>query len=271
MEEILDYLPESARLLDLGSHEGSYPADAYPHLTVHVDIARPWGSAGCFVQADAAALPFRSQVFDAVILNHSLEHFTRLKPALQQIGRVVKREGAVFVAIPDATTLADRLYRKLFRNAGGHVNLFDSPADLAKTLSWYFGLPHVATRTLCCSFPFLNRRNTADPGLGREMRFRGLPERPLALFTGALRLLDRRFHTRTSVYGWALYFGRIPEAIQPTPRTNVCVGCGQGHPSEWLLQLGLVRRKWKLLDYYHCPGCGAANVYTRDGDFPYLV
>lgn len=254
-------------MLDLGSRDGSFPAQAYALRTVRVDISEALGSSGRLVRADAACLPFAARSFDAAILNHSLEHFVRWKRAAQEVGRVIKREGAVFVAVPDATTFADRLYRKVYRDAGGHVNLFDCPAELAKTLAWYFGLPHVATRTLYCSFPFLNRRNTTDPTLARQMRFRGLPERSLALFTGALRALDRRFHTRAGVYGWGLYFGRVPEPIDLTPRTNVCIHCGQGHPSDWLAQLGLVRRRWNWFEYYHCPGCGAGNVYTRDADF----
>jgi ubiquinone/menaquinone biosynthesis C-methylase UbiE len=48
-----------------------------------------------------------------------LEHFSRLKPALQEIGRVVSRDGAVCVAVPDPRTITDRLYRKLCAGAGG--------------------------------------------------------------------------------------------------------------------------------------------------------
>ena len=268
MEEILDHLPPGARVLDLGAYHGSFPDGTYPLQTVRVDLLPPAPRPGA-VQADASLLPFRARTFDAVILNHSLEHFARLKPSLQEVGRVVKQDGAVFVAVPDATTFADRLYRKLFRDRGGHVNLFGSHADLAKMLSWYFGLPHVATRTLLCSYPFLNCRNTAAPGMRRQTRFRGLPEGLLALLTGAFRLLDRRAGLRSSVYGWALYFGRIPQAVDPAPRTNVCVRCGQGHPSDWLARIGLVRRRWGL-DCFSCPACGASNVYTRDGDFASL-
>lgn len=265
MHEILDHLPAGARVLDLGARDGSFPAEEYGRfLTVRVDLNRPGGTAGRLVQADAAHLPFRSRTFDAAILNHSLEHIARLKPALQETGRVVKRQGAVYVAVPDASTLADRLYRKVYRHAGGHVNLFDSAGDLAKMLSWYFGLPHVATRTLCCAFAFLNRRNTRSSALRQELRFGGMPERLLALLTGALRALDRRFHTRTTVYGWALYFGAVGEPVDPTIRTNVCIRCGQAHPAQWLRDLGLVRTKWKQLDYYHCPACGAPNLYSRD-------
>jgi len=270
MHEILDHLPPQARVLDLGSHTGSFPAEAYRFVTVRVDIETPGPGARALVQADAARLPFRSRTFDAVILNHSIEHFDNLKRALQEVGRVVKRDGAVFASVPDATTIGDRVYRKVFRDVGGHVNLFNSPVKLAKMLSWYFGLPPVATRTLCCSFSFLNRRNTTSRAVRRQMRFRGLPEWLLALFTGALRSLDRRFQTRASVYGWAFYFGRVPEPVLPEPYTNVCIRCGQGNPSDCLVEHRIVRKRWKLLDYYDCPACGAANVYTRDLDLGHL-
>src|SRR5712692_1376907 len=147
MHEILDHLPAEARVLDLGSHTGSFPAEAYRFVTVRVDIATPGPGANSLVQADAASLPFRSRTFDAVILNHSIEHFDNLKRALQEVGRVLKREGAVFASVPDATTMGDRVYRKVYLDAGGHVNLFNSPVKLAEMLSWYFGLPHIATRT----------------------------------------------------------------------------------------------------------------------------
>ena len=215
-----------------------------------------------FVQADAVHLPFRSRTFDAVILNHSVEHFVNLKPALQEIGRLIKHNGAAFVAVPDARTLTDRIYRKLFRNSGGHVNLFDSSSELETMLSWYFGLPHIATRTLFSSFSFLNRNNTRDSAVRCQMRFRGLWEPILALATATTRLLDRWFNTRTGVYGWAFYFGSAGEPIELQPLANVCVRCGQAHPSQVLDKAGRVRRL--LVSSYQCPDCDAFNIFFRD-------
>lgn len=268
MHEILDHLPEGAAVLDLGSRNGSFPAADYPRLVVVRADIKPGPSGGRFVQADATSLPFASRSFDAVILNHSLEHFVKYKAALQEIGRVVKREGAVFVAVPDARTLADRIYRKVYVDAGGHVNLFDGDVELAKTLAWYFGLPHVATRVLCSSLVFLNRRNTRDRMVRKQLRLPAMGEPWLAALSGILRLVDRLFHTRASVYGWAFYFGSVPETVDPLPRTNVCVRCGQAHPSGWLVEGGLVRRQWPRV--YKCPDCGATNWYTRDEDFTRL-
>jgi SAM-dependent methyltransferase len=258
--EILECLREGALVLDLGSREGSYTDGTYPVRTVHLDIGVPQNRQGVFVQADAARLPFAARTFDAVILNHSLEHIRELKPALQEVGRVVRRDGAVFVAVPDATTFSDRVYRKVYRNLGGHVNLFDSATRLERMLAWYFGLPHVATRTLHTSMSYLNRRNTSEAVRLRQVRFAGLPETVLALVGAVARWMDRRFGSRLSVYGWAFYFGRIEQAVDTTPLENVCIRCGQAFTGEELKQRGLERRL--LVTSYRCAGCGARNIFT---------
>jgi SAM-dependent methyltransferase len=263
LHEILEHLRHDARVLDLGCRDGSFSADAYAFLTVRVDLNRTRATTTAFVQADAVRLPFRSRTFDAVILNHGLEHFVHLKPALQEIGRVVKREGAAFVSVPDARTITDRIYRKLFRNSGGHVNLFDSPAELEKMLAWYLGLPHVATRTLFSSLSFLNRRNTRDPGVRAQMRFGGFFEPVLLLLCAAMRLADRFRAARIGVYGWAFYFGSVGEAVDVQARTNVCIRCGQADLSQALEEAGRVRG-WRVFKTYRCPGCGAVNFFSRD-------
>ena len=261
--EILDHLPSTAYVLDLGCRDGSFPTTEGRLNVVRVDTSRPKRSPpGSFVQADAEYLPFRSRSFDAVILNHTLEHFVHLKRSLQEVGRVVKADGAIFVAVPDARTLSDRVYRKVYRSAGGHVNLFDSSAHLETMLSWYFGLPHVATLTLLTSFSFLNRKNTRDPAVRAQLRFSGLPEFVVAFATASTRLVDRWFSTRTSVYGWALYFGTIPSPIAVQRTANVCVRCGQAHPSSALAANNHVRTRLGL-SFYSCPDCGATNIFSR--------
>jgi SAM-dependent methyltransferase len=77
----LDHLPPGSRVLDLGSRGGSFHAGAYPKLAlIAADLFRPDEIQGGihFVQADASSLPFASRTFDAIILNHTLEHFERL-------------------------------------------------------------------------------------------------------------------------------------------------------------------------------------------------
>lgn len=268
MHEILDHLPATARVLDLGCRSGSFNAAGFPFTTIRTDlIAQGDGPSLNFVQADATRLPFQSDSFDAVICNHGLEHFEELKQALQEIGRVLRRDGALFISVPKATTLQDRVYRKLAKG-GGHVNFFVHPEQLANQLTWYSDLPHVATKVLYSSFLYLNRRNVHSSIPKRMSLFTWRWELPLAIFTYLLRGIDMRMGTELSVYGWAMYFGAVPERVDVRPWTNVCIRCGQAHASDWLQTIGAVRRKWILSPSYSCPGCGASNFYTRDERFP---
>jgi SAM-dependent methyltransferase len=267
MHEILDRLPPGSRVLDLGSQGGSFNANDYPELVlIAVDIISPSDIRlpVHFVRAEASCLPFGSRTFEAIVLNHSLEHFERLKPALQEIGRVIRSDGAIYVAVPDATTFGDRLYRKVFKDRGGHVNLFGSQAELSETLSWYFGLPLVGSRSLYASLTFLNKK-ARDSGPGsRRIPLSRLPEPMLLCLTALLRTVDRGFGTRLSVYGWALYFGNLKQRVDPTVRPNICVRCGQAHPADWLLRTGAAQRRRWLLSRYKCPACGAGNFFTPD-------
>jgi ubiquinone/menaquinone biosynthesis C-methylase UbiE len=97
---------------------------------VRLDLERPGLPAeDVAVQADAAYLPFADGFFDVVIANHSLEHTVRLNEVFGEIGRVLKRSGAVYVAVPDSRTLTDRLYRWVY-HGGGHVNGFRHPDEI---------------------------------------------------------------------------------------------------------------------------------------------
>jgi SAM-dependent methyltransferase len=269
MHEILDHLQPGSRVLDLGSHGGSFTSGDYAQLIlIAVDILTPNEIPAClhFVCGEASQQQFRSRTFDAIILNHSLEHFENLKPAMQEIGRLVRRDGAIYIAVPDATTFSDRVYRKVLWDCGGHVNLFGSAAELSKALSWYSGLPLVGSRTLCASLTFLNR-NAGDTG-PRRIPFSRLPEPLLLCLTALLRVMDGRLGTRLSLYGWALYFGKLRQPVDATVRSNVCIRCGQAHPADWLVRLGLVQRRRWLFNRYKCPACGAYNFFTLDQDLP---
>jgi hypothetical protein len=78
------------------------------------------------------------------------------------------------------------------------------------------------------------------------------------------RRLDRRFHTRTSVYGWALYFGSIDEPIATGTWVNVCIRCGSGSSAASLAAQNLVRRRFWGLRTFQCPECGATNPLAED-------
>jgi SAM-dependent methyltransferase len=270
MREILDGLPAESLVLDIGSGSGSFDASPFPFTVVRADIEAPSMRPGNFVMCSAAALPFRSHCFRAVISNHSLEHFEDLAGSLEEIGRVLESNGALFVAVPDSTTITDRLYRWLARG-GGHVNPFTSASDLASKVERITGLRHVATLTICTSLSFLNRKNIRTRPPGRLMLLGGGTEISLLLLNGLFRLSDRLFGTRASVYGWALYFGAVETPIDCKTWTNVCIRCGSGHPSGWLLRQHRIVRRFRLLPMYRCPTCETWNLFTDDAHCSHLA
>lgn len=257
MYEILRDLPASARVLDLGCDKRSFPASATPARVVRLDREIAFRDPEeLAAQGDAACLPFADGSFAAIVSNHSLEHFDDLEGALREIGRVVRRDGSLFISVPDASTFCDKLYRWL-SNGGGHVNPFTSSADLAALIERRTGLRHRATRTLHTSLSFLNRRNSSPPFPRRLMLVGGGYEFSLSLIARVSRLLDRSFGLRTSVYGWALWFGEFDGEVDESPRVNVCLRCGSGTRSAALRQ----NLTGRLIRRYRCPQCGASNPF----------
>jgi SAM-dependent methyltransferase len=269
VHEILENLAPGTRVLDIGSGPGSFPSSMGPFIAIRTDLDCPSSPAANFVQADAARLPFADGAFDAVISNHSLEHFHDLAGSLAEIGRVLKPTGALCVAVPDASTFCDRLYRWLARG-GGHVNPFTSAQELAGIIERATRLRHVNTRTLCTSLSYLNRKNRPVSGPRRLLLAGGGTDISLHLFTYFARLSDRLFGTRLSVYGWALYFGNLAVPVDIKAWSNVCMRCGSGTQSEWLRHLQLVRRRF-FLQVYRCPSCGATNLFSDDRDYRHFL
>jgi SAM-dependent methyltransferase len=274
VHEILENFGPGQRILDIGSGAGSFSSGMGPFTAIRADLDYPSksdhlsGPAENFVQADAARLPFADRAFDAVISNHSLEHFHDLAGSLAEIGRVLKPTWALYISVPDASTFADRLYRWLTWG-GGHVNPFTSAQHLAATIERATHLRHVQTRTLFTSLDFLNRRNFRVHNPWHHLLAGNGTEISLHLFTYFARLSDRLLGTRLSVYGWALYFGSFPVPVEIDGWPNVCIRCGSGAQSDWLRQLKLVRRRF-ILPVYCCPSCGATNLFSEDRHFRHL-
>jgi hypothetical protein len=266
MNDLLDTLGKGSLVLDLGCQRGSFDSAGRPFTVVRLDLEPQM--AGNFVRADAARLPFAGNSFDLVVSNHSLEHVQNFQDALTEISRVLKSNGSFYVAVPDASTLTDKLYRWLARG-GGHVNQFASAQALALQIEQATGLKHRATRTLCTSLSFLNRRNRRTPAPKRLLMIGGGAQTSLLLSTYVFRLIDRALGTRLSVYGWALYFGNIHAPIDCTLWTNVCILCGAGHPSDRLLRQRMATRRF-LIRSYRCPNCGTVNLFTDDSHYRHL-
>lgn len=261
MYEILRSLTPGKRVLDLGSRSGSFSTDACPDtLVIRLDLAPSTNDRDAvLVQADAAFLPFASHCFDVVIANHSLEHMADLTRVLSEMGRVLSSRGSMYVSVPDSTTLSDRLYRWVY-HGGGHVNPFGSLAELNDRITMHVPLEINGSRMLHSSFGFLTRKHF-HPRPPRRMWLLGNGQyAAVAILSYVARLLDRVFHTRLSVYGWAIYYGNNFAPIVSTAWTNVCIECGSAYPADSLRP----RRLAAFVMVYTCPLCKAWNLFSRD-------
>ncbi len=206
MLELIDNLPSGARVLDLGARTGSFSTTRTDVAIVRLDLEIPAArQPGAYVSGDAALMPFADAVFDVVISNHSLEHFCELERTVREIGRVIRQSGSLYVAVPDATTLTDRIYRWLGKG-GGHVNAFRSPEEVAALIEKGTHLPLRGTTVLYSSLSFLNDHNFTSRPPRKIALFGFGNEYFLALLLHGLRCVDRVRGTRLSVYGWSFLF-----------------------------------------------------------------
>jgi SAM-dependent methyltransferase len=255
MLDLIAGLPPGSRVLDLGAGAGSFQSDRRDLTIVRVDLEiRAARNPGCYVAADAARLPFPAAAFDLIVSNHSLEHFPELEATVSEIGRVIRRDGILYIAVPDAGTLSDRIYRWMGKG-GGHVNAFRSAQQVRELVEGITRLPHRGTLDLFSSLSFLNRHNRTGRPQIKSALFAFGNERFLARFNWMLRRLDRSFGTRLSQYGWAFHFGNVNLPNGRKPWINVCVRCGSGFAVAYLRQLGPEPTRW-----YRCPSCGGANL-----------
>jgi SAM-dependent methyltransferase len=262
MLHLLRKLPAGSRVLDLGAGPGSFPAERQDLFVVRLDLERPHRlGQGSYVLADAARMPFAIASFDLVISNHSLEHFNELDATIREAGRVLKSNGALYIAVPDSTTFTDCVYRWLGRG-GGHVNPFRSAGEVAALVTRITGLPLRSTTVLFSSLSFLNAHNFVAPPPRRIALFAFGNERFLAVLVWILRGLDRRFRTSLSQYGWAFRFGSVGGAEPAEVWVNVCVRCGSGHSEAYLRKFALLRKTAGLFQTYRCPACGGFNFLS---------
>lgn len=263
MDHLIAALPPGSRVLDLGARTGSFQTERSDLHVVRLDLEIPTTrSGGVYVAADAALMPFAPQCFDLIVSNHSLEHFPRLEETVREIGRVLRPDGSLFIAVPDATTITDRIYRWLGRG-GGHVNAFRSPGQVIGLVQGPTGLKCRGTRLLFSGLSFLNSRNVTHPPK-RLLLFANGNERFLAVLTWLLRTADLLFGTRLSHYGWSFYFGNSVPADSAEWWANVCVRCGAGHSEIFLRRHTDVQRALRFWETYRCPKCGGWNLLTRD-------
>ena len=263
MVDLVERLAAGSRALDLGAGPGSFAFCRSDVCVVRLDLQAPSArKGGDYISGDAARMPFAARSFDLIISNHSLEHFLELDETVREIGRVIKPDGVLYVAVPDASTLTDRIYRWLGRG-GGHVNPFRSPAEVIERIERLTGLVHRRTRVLFSGFSFLNAHNFVAPPPRRIALFAFGSEGFLAAGAWILRWVDQHCGTRWSRYGWSFYFGNIEPDGNGEPWINVCVRCGSGQSVAFLRAAGVA----STAKTYRCPACGGFNFLTPELEY----
>lgn len=130
-------LPSGARILDLGcgiGYNASLLHTINPDCTVHgVDILAEESVAANMhysqVDLEHGILPFQDNQFDAVLCTHLLEHLRNPLSLCDDISRVLKPGGRIYVEAPNWTTLFVPSFG-FRREQHGPFNFFDDPTHL---------------------------------------------------------------------------------------------------------------------------------------------
>ena len=147
LREVIAAQPAGARVLDAGCGPGSWPYALRPDLDITgFDIKFPPGPPPLsekvrVFRADLARLPLRPGTFDLVVCHYVLEHVSELEACCDELARLTRQGGTLYLSVPRAAAFDDRLYRfagyfakyalMKFRKRVEHQQRFDLPGLLA--------------------------------------------------------------------------------------------------------------------------------------------
>jgi SAM-dependent methyltransferase len=237
-------------VLDAGCGPGSWPHPIRPDLDITAfDIKFPPGPPrpGRFVhvfRADLARLPLRSDRFDLTVCHYVLEHVSELAECCDELARVTKPGGQLYLSVPRAAAFDDRLYRfagyfakyglMKFGKRLEHQQRFDFRGLIE--LFYARGLRLTATARVPAGFSWMN-----DP---RTKPLQGM-------FTGTLATLHRATGLDLARdANFVMTFEKVGQVGLRTV-TNVCRECGEhavvsGEGTSW-----------------ECPYCHKSNPFGR--------
>ena len=273
MHNILGKLNSSQVVVDLGCGGGSFDYSTYPCRVIGIDVGFEGRALHkdvrrvLYVQSDAGGLPLKTGSVDAVICNHTFEHFANYKSALREINRVLNSAGMLWIAVPNGYSFDDSCYRWLFAG-GGHLNRF-TWRRLVDEVQSETDLRLIQTISLFSGFVYLKRPT--------PQQFRDFPPRAKYLYylpdplsrAGILainvtsRLVDKLFGSRVSQYGWGFVFARGEVELFPLPSYfNVCWQCGSGNGAHELVSSGSVKTRFGI-KVFSCMACHAKNFFLK--------
>jgi hypothetical protein len=267
MDNIVRLLGPAEIACDIGCGRGSFDYSAYRCriLGIDVDLDRRAlyfdGDRVAYVRAHSHAIPLPEASVDAVICNHSLEHIPNYEKTLEEIGRILKTNGFLWIAVPNGFGFDDRVYRLLYAG-GGHVNRFTFET-IRRSVESITGLRLLEWNTLLTSFTYCRRPpENVWPYLPRRLKLlhnsRILVGAAPLILNAATRLIDKSLRTGFSIYGWGFVFGPAGSVAPPLPSYfNVCSACGSGH--RWDALRPKSYTAWHI-KFYKCPHCEQTNL-----------
>jgi SAM-dependent methyltransferase len=262
VENILQSLNETQTVVDLGCGLGSFHYEAYRCRILAIDLSfrsenlNRQNSRLQYLQADSAEIPIASNAVDAVVCNHTLEHFAQYRNTLREIGRILNFKGMLWISVPNGYGFDDSLYRLVF-DGGGHVNRF-TQAGLVKDVEAETDLKLLQAIDLYSGFVYLRRPSPDDGPVPRSFN-------TLALLgiNAVTRLVDKFAGSRISQYGWGFVFARPGVELSAlTSYFNVCWKCGSGNDAEILKHQGRIK-KVMVFSMYSCLDCGEQSIFIE--------
>ena len=91
------------------------PAVAVDISDMALSYAKRYYPGPVYIRADAQVLPFKDMSFDSVVALEVIEHVNSGIYLLQEIHRVLKKEGTLILSTPNVAHLANRLRHALFK------------------------------------------------------------------------------------------------------------------------------------------------------------
>lgn len=265
LREVIEALPLGARVLDAGCGPGSWPYAERPDLAItSFDIKFPPGppdpafGADVF-RGDLARLPLRDGRFDLTVCHYVLEHVGELEACCDELVRVTRPGGTLYLSVPRAAAFDDRLYRfagyfakyalMKFRKRLEHQQRFDLRGVLGAFRRR--GMTLTAHAFVPAGFSWMNDPRTKPLQGAFTDALAGLHR-----LTGLDLARDANFvltFEKTGRTGGAT--GAPGEAL-PGPRrvTHVCRECGEHAIVE-------ASRPWP--SRWTCPWCGKPNPFGR--------
>ena len=259
LHELVEAAPAGARVLDAGCGPGSWPyGDRADIRVASFDIKYPPGPPAraahvAVFRGDLARLPLRHESFDLTVCHYVLEHVTELEASCDELARVTRAGGTLYLSVPRAAAFDDRLYRfagyfakyalMKFGKRLEHQQRF----DLEKLLDLFTarGFEVEAWAKVPAGFSWMNDPRT----------------KPLqAPFSDALAWIHRASGLDLAadanfVFRFVKRGGRGSRGL-PAPRrvTHVCRECGE---HSVLTPPSPAPRRWT------CPWCGRPNPFGR--------